>query len=520
MTPPATRSRPTTPSAGTNRPSTSSTARRPPDEHQRAELLAELGTAQRQAGTPRIPRHARSSRRPRRANSTTPTPSSAPRSGFSASGSEAMVGDDDAQARHRRALDPIGAPTHTRARTARRARRSRTTPRSNGGSAATSQLEAVDAARRAGDDTTFVDVIDEHVHSLATPDHRDQTDRRPRTRGRARRPASATPVCAAASGSRLIWARYQQCDVAGATPCFAEMASARRDDRPALPTLAGRACASNGALVARRTRRRRRSRQRTRARARYRGRLRPKRSAAVRRLLYVIRQHQGRLDEIADFFIDVARDNPSIAVLRATVPFMLCELGRIDEAANASPPKPRRGFDFPYDITWLAMLNASRSRRDDPTDAAAHCSVERLAPFRRPSIRARRDRRHRRHRPTARPRRHPARRLRPSRGMVRDRARHPRAAPSARSGLRSANSTTPTSASPAAPTATSNAPATSQPPPQQPRPSTAAPDSPNAPTHSSQASEPEPAAPNARSISLCQPRALFLSSFETNRRRG
>src|SRR5439155_606818 len=49
-------------------------------------------------------------------------------------------------------------------------------------------------------------------------------------------------------------------------------------------------------------------------------------------VLYNVRWHQGRFAEISDLFIDAARDNPSIAVLRAMVPLMLCELGRTDEA--------------------------------------------------------------------------------------------------------------------------------------------------------------------------------------------
>ena len=54
--------------------------------------------------------------------------------------------------------------------------------------------------------------------------------------------------------------------------------------------------------------------------------------------------------------------------------------------------------------------------------------------------------------------RHRPRRLRPGRGLVRDRARHPRPAPSPVLDRAQVNSTTPTSASPAAPTATSTRP--------------------------------------------------------------
>jgi hypothetical protein len=52
-------------------------------------------------------------------------------------------------------------------------------------------------------------------------------------------------------------------------------------------------------------------------------------------VLYNIRWYQGRLDEIADFFLDAARDNPSISALRSSIPRMLCELGRFDESSSA-----------------------------------------------------------------------------------------------------------------------------------------------------------------------------------------
>ena len=68
----------------------------------------------------------------------------------------------------------------------------------------------------------------------------------------------------------------------------------------------------------------------------------------------MIRHHQGRLDEIADFFLDAARDNPSIAVLRAPSSSMLSELGRMDEAHERLTAEAATGFDFPYDETWLA----------------------------------------------------------------------------------------------------------------------------------------------------------------------
>ncbi len=63
--------------------------------------------------------------------------------------------------------------------------------------------------------------------------------------------------------------------------------------------------------------------------------------------LYVIRLQQGRLDEIADPFIDAARDNPSIAVLRASVTAMLTHLGRVDEGNERLRAEASADFDFP-----------------------------------------------------------------------------------------------------------------------------------------------------------------------------
>ena len=98
--------------------------------------------------------------------------------------------------------------------------------------------------------------------------------------------------------------------------------------------------------------------------------------------LYAIRQHQGRLNEIADFFIDAANDNPSIAALRSGVAAMLADLGRIDEAHERLAAEVANGLDFPYDATWLASMS-------DLLDTAAICGdrtisatlIDRVAPF-------------------------------------------------------------------------------------------------------------------------------------------
>jgi len=87
-------------------------------------------------------------------------------------------------------------------------------------------------------------------------------------------------------------------------------------------------------------------------------------------LLYVIRQHQGRSGEIADLFLDAARDNPSIASLRA------------DEARELLAVEALNGFDIALDSEWLigmhSFLDAAASADDR---AAAQTLVELVAPY-------------------------------------------------------------------------------------------------------------------------------------------
>jgi tetratricopeptide (TPR) repeat protein len=98
--------------------------------------------------------------------------------------------------------------------------------------------------------------------------------------------------------------------------------------------------------------------------------------------LFAIRQHQGRVDEMADLFIDAARDNPSHTSLRAIVVLLLCEVGRTGEAAERLAEEARHGFDFPHDNIYLAALTplveaAVVTRHEE----SAHALLERLTPF-------------------------------------------------------------------------------------------------------------------------------------------
>jgi len=99
-------------------------------------------------------------------------------------------------------------------------------------------------------------------------------------------------------------------------------------------------------------------------------------------LLYTIRQHQGRFDEITDLFAAFARDNPSISVLRAAVPLMLCESGRTDEAHTLLAADTANGFDIPFDMSWLTAMSTFTDAVATIGDkSAASILVERIAPY-------------------------------------------------------------------------------------------------------------------------------------------
>lgn len=74
-------------------------------------------------------------------------------------------------------------------------------------------------------------------------------------------------------------------------------------------------------------------------------------------ILWETRRQQGRLEEIAEFFVQAAADNPAIAALRAVVVWMYCALGRFDEARELFEPDVVNGFaDFPRDVSWTTAM--------------------------------------------------------------------------------------------------------------------------------------------------------------------
>jgi len=347
-----------------------------PDQHQRAEILAALGTVQHQAGYPtyRETLLQAADLAERLDDSEVLT-----RTALAFNRGATQIGDEDAKRVASAALARATTdPTPARARllaalaVAHDAALEWQTRRDL-------SLQAVDAARQSGDGATFVDVIYNTNSALATPDRLGQVlDDLERAVVLA--DGLADPVGRIRARFNLVWARYQQCDVEGANRLCAEVEAIT--ERIGLPhqrweiailvtgqlLLAGHAADAGAANE----------------RALELGSTAgvPDAFGTYGGLLYNIRWHQGRIDEIGEFFLDVARDSPSIAALRAVVPMVLCEIGRTDEARERLAAEARTGFDFPYDGSWLNEMHdlldaaATTGSRD-----AASTLVDLVAPY-------------------------------------------------------------------------------------------------------------------------------------------
>jgi class 3 adenylate cyclase/tetratricopeptide (TPR) repeat protein len=347
-----------------------------PDEHVRAALLAALGTVQRQAG------YAEFRDSLLRAADIAEQLGDADvlvRAALGFGAIATSVGDRDRRRVAAAALEAVGpAPTAIRARLLAvlvdahdwavewQTRRELS-------------LQAIDAARRSGDDHATVAVIELSHFAVATPDRMlDAVDDLERAVTLADR--IGDPLLQTRARFNLVWARYQQCDLSGADEMLAQMAELTEsvglpEDRWRLGLgRTGRLLLRGQVDLAEETN------ERTLQVGTAAGT--PDALGAYGGLLFVIREHQGRLDEIADFFLDVARDNPSIAVLRATIPHMLGMLGRIEEARERLDMEAVTEYEFPRDVTWLNsqsdLLDAAATAGDR---AAARTLVDRVAPF-------------------------------------------------------------------------------------------------------------------------------------------
>jgi class 3 adenylate cyclase/tetratricopeptide (TPR) repeat protein len=351
-----------------------------PDQHNRAHLLVALGTQQSRAGQPEYQ------------DTLTQAASLAEELGdtdimvqaalgFSAFGGGGLVGVDTAKRVMRAALDATGADnssTHARLLGAYseahdaglewRERRDLA-------------LEAIDVARRAGDDTAFVEVLGNTFLTLATPEYRDQTIADVE-RAVAIADRLGDPYLRCTTRFPLTWARYQHADLAGARTAIDDMTTLA--NQLGLPNELWIIAQTRGTglLLAGHADDAEQAAEHTLELGMRAGKAKAEVLATFGGALYCIRKHQGRLDEIADLFIDAARDNPSIAALRATAVSLLCEVGRTGEAAERLADEARHGFDFPHDTIYLAALTdlveaAALIRHE----GSARVLLEQLTPF-------------------------------------------------------------------------------------------------------------------------------------------
>jgi tetratricopeptide (TPR) repeat protein len=350
----------------------------PADECQRAELLAALGTAQRQAARPehRDTLFEAASLAQQLSMDETLIRAAL---GFIAGGTHVQVGDNRAKAVIRAALDRIGpdsmpirarllaglASAHDAGTEWRDCQRL--------------MLEAVDIARRVDDEVVFLEVFDLAYYMLATPDRRDQhLDDTERALAIADR--LGDPVLRIRIRNLMMWARYQQADIAGADAVLSEIQTLTETVGLAYLRYRHAYFVTGRLLLAGRATEAEKANERLLELGTA-GDI-PEAMAIFGALLYAIRSHQGRLSEIADLFVDAARNNPSIPQLRSAATLLLSEVGRIDEACERLAAEKANGFDYPYDMLWLAAManvtDAAATVKDRP---AAQALCERLAPF-------------------------------------------------------------------------------------------------------------------------------------------
>jgi tetratricopeptide (TPR) repeat protein len=74
--------------------------------------------------------------------------------------------------------------------------------------------------------------------------------------------------------------------------------------------------------------------------------------------LFSIRWHQGRLAELPELWQQTIIEHPGVPIYRASLAFMYCELGRLEEARELLEPMVTNAFaDVAYDSLWLPTLH-------------------------------------------------------------------------------------------------------------------------------------------------------------------
>ena len=93
--------------------------------------------------------------------------------------------------------------------------------------------------------------------------------------------------------------------------------------------------------------------------------------------LMVARWDQGRLDELVEFTAGISVEDEAAAAHRAVVAFMRAEIGQTDAAADAVESAARREFELPRDALWLAgmLMWGEACARVGHTAGLASCSI-------------------------------------------------------------------------------------------------------------------------------------------------
>jgi class 3 adenylate cyclase/tetratricopeptide (TPR) repeat protein len=239
--------------------------------------------------------------------------------------------------------------------------------------------DAIDVARRAGEEATFAWVLAATQHPVDTPDRLDQQLADVEAAA-AIADRSGDPALQFRASTGMLWAAYQRADLARADAALADLH--RLADTIGLPgprwqlaqyqvgrlILAGNvneAEAANERLLELATA--------TGA---------PEAFQAYGGLLIGIRQYQGRVDEVVELLITAARDRPALPALRSAIPSYLCDLGRTEEAREWFAADAANRFDYPYNNAWLpAMVNMTDTAAALGDRQASRALIERLAPF-------------------------------------------------------------------------------------------------------------------------------------------
>ena len=99
--------------------------------------------------------------------------------------------------------------------------------------------------------------------------------------------------------------------------------------------------------------------------------------------LLEIRRHQGRLDEMVEFFGQVAADSVAATGFRHLLASVLSDVGRLDEAHDLLAPDLATGFtEIPRDEAWLILMLCCASTAATLQDPdASRVLYERLLPY-------------------------------------------------------------------------------------------------------------------------------------------